>query len=98
MKLIFQVKERVDNYCHMCQQLGEAKYGVKTNRNLPLDTYEIRMFHGKEERWAVLCADCLAAAERSDEVEQVQESDGSPFDKTKHFFLREENHEHQRDR
>ena len=94
MKFIFQVQRSIAEYCQMCQQLGEAKYGVKTHRNIPLDTYEIKMFHGKKEKWAVLCADCLAKAHLSDEVDEVQEPDGSPFDKSKYFFLREPNHEH----
>ena len=41
-KLVFHIEERHEVYCHMCQQLGNPRYGPKMHRGAPTDTRWVR--------------------------------------------------------
>ena len=89
-KLVFNLEERHEEYCGMCQQLGPAKYGVKQHRGAPTDTRWVRAVMGDDEpKYVVLCADCIYGAYHSDQVDEVLEN-GKPWvpSKSGMFFLR----------
>ena len=40
--LTFHIEEPNEDYCPMCQQLGEPQYGVKMHRSLPTHVHWVR--------------------------------------------------------
>tara|TARA_Y100001937_G_scaffold30774_2_gene44174 strand:- start:5119 stop:5430 length:312 start_codon:yes stop_codon:yes gene_type:complete len=77
--LVFHVEESHEDYCHMCQQLGEPQFGVKMHRSLPTDTRWVRMVMNDDApKFSVLCGDCIYEAHHSDGVDQVMEN-GKPW-------------------
>ena len=62
---IYTVK-RVLDYCQACQELGPDQIsGYKTHRNIPTDTWLIKItLKGREEdAESVVCADCLLGSQ-----------------------------------
>lgn len=93
--LVFQIEEPHEDYCSRCQQLGPAEYGVKMHRSLPSQTWWVKAFEvdtPDDTSYLVMCSDCLYDAHvyEGSEVERVtvQMSDGSPYDPSGHFFIR----------
>lgn len=89
-KLVFHLEERHEVYCHMCQQLGNPRYGPKMHRGAPTDTRWVRaMMDNDEPKFVVLCGDCIYEAHHSDQVTNVME-DGKPWlpSKSGMFFIR----------
>ena len=87
-KITFKIEKSLDDYCMMCQQLGESDYGVKTHRSWPTQTWQVKSTWDGETKYFILCSDCLNNANKSEEVEEVLEPDGTPFTEKNKFFLR----------
>jgi hypothetical protein len=68
-KMIFNIEENSNDYCHRCQQLGDQP--VKMHRSLPSYTRWVRCNiiddDGEQEKFSVLCTDCLYEAYHSKE-------------------------------
>ncbi len=64
-ELTFEIEERNSDYCDSCQQLGEAgPAGLKTHRNIPLDTVWVKTTVDDERFFLTMCGDCLAVAQK----------------------------------
>jgi hypothetical protein len=89
--MTFKIVHELEDYCWRCQQLGEAKYGVKMHRNLPTQTWKVEGTDSEdpdpEVKWAVLCSDCLFEADKHEECE-VFEPDGGPFNLAYKMLIR----------
>lgn len=93
-KMVFHIEEDHHDYCAMCQNLGEAQFGVKMHRSLPTHTRWVRMNiteNGEtDERFGVLCSDCLYDAHHSENEDITVLKDGEPWkpNRDKTLFIR----------
>ena len=90
--LTFHIEESNEDYCGMCQQLGEPQYGVKMHRSLPTQVHWVRAeAEGlpEDKKYVKLCSDCLYDASKSNEVEAIFK-DGEPWipEQSGMFFIR----------
>ena len=90
--LTFHIEEPSEDYCPMCQALGEPQFGVKMHRNLPTQVHWVRATAEglpEDKKYVKLCADCLYDASRSKEIEAIFK-DGKPWipEQSGMFFIR----------
>ena len=91
--LTFHIEEHVEDYCPMCQPLGDPEYGTtKMHRNLPTQVHWVRATAEglpEDKKYVKLCADCLYDASKSEEIEAIYR-DGKPWipEQSGMFFIR----------
>ena len=58
--LTFYIEEPSEDYCPMCQALGEPQYGVKMHRSLPTQVHWVRATAEglpEDKKYVKLCSD-----------------------------------------
>jgi len=91
--LTFYIEEQNEDYCPMCQPLGEPEYGTtKMHRSLPTQVHWVRAVAKdlpEDKKYVKLCSDCLYDASKSKEVEAIFKDD-KPWipEQSGMFFIR----------